>query len=228
MFFVYGYGGTDGNLAELIHEAKLIIWDEAPMITRLAYEAFDTTLRDICTDTYTANSDKARRCTRFAQYVLLVETLHCSKLTKNIRLRVGCNPEDAEEINDFADSILNIGHNMWVPTYFQERAILAPAHEHVDKINERMLAKLLSKKKVCYSSDSVSDVDIDFNFNESLYTTEFLNTIKMSGIPHYKLVLKIGAPVMCLRNIDQRGGLCNGTRLQVLRMSENNIEAKII
>ncbi|GJX60055.1 ATP-dependent DNA helicase PIF1-like protein, partial [Tanacetum coccineum] len=74
----------------------------------------------------------------------------------------------------------------------------------------------------------ISNVEyIDFNFNESLYTTEFLNTIKMSGIPH-KLVLKIGAPVMCLRNIDQRGGLCNGTRLQVLRMSKNNIEAKII
>ena len=50
----------------------------------------------------------------------------------------------------------------------------------------------------------------------------------MSGLPHHKLVLKIGTPVMCLRNIDQRGGLCNGTRLQVLRMGINNIEAKVI
>ena len=50
----------------------------------------------------------------------------------------------------------------------------------------------------------------------------------MSGVPHHKLVLKVGAPVMCLRNIDQRGGLCNGTRLQVVRMGVNNIEAKII
>lgn len=61
-----------------------------------------------------------------------------------------------------------------------------------------------------------------------MYSTEFLNTIKMSGLPHHKLSLKIGAPVMCLRNIDQRDGLCNGTRLQVLRMGINNIEAKII
>ncbi|GJV27630.1 ATP-dependent DNA helicase PIF1-like protein [Tanacetum coccineum] len=50
----------------------------------------------------------------------------------------------------------------------------------------------------------------------------------MSSIQHHKLVLKIGAPVMCLHNIDQRGGICNGTRLQILRMSTNNIEAKII
>ncbi|GJT93109.1 ATP-dependent DNA helicase PIF1-like protein [Tanacetum coccineum] len=50
----------------------------------------------------------------------------------------------------------------------------------------------------------------------------------MSGIPNHKLVLKIGAPVMCLRNIDRRGGLCNCTRLQIVRMRVTNIEAKII
>ncbi|GJY15123.1 ATP-dependent DNA helicase PIF1-like protein, partial [Tanacetum coccineum] len=122
----------------------------------------------------------------------------------------------------------NWDQNLWDPTYFQDRAILAPTHEQVEKINERMMSKLPGRERVCYSSYSVSDVDIDFNFNESLYTTKFLNTIKMSGIPHHKLVLKVGAPVMCLRNIDQRGGLCNGTRLQILRMSTNNIECKII
>ena len=31
-----------------------------------------------------------------------------------------------------------------------------------------------------------------------------------------------------LRNIDQRAGLCNGTRLQILRLGVNNIEARII
>ncbi|GKA16150.1 ATP-dependent DNA helicase PIF1-like protein, partial [Tanacetum coccineum] len=50
----------------------------------------------------------------------------------------------------------------------------------------------------------------------------------MSRIPNHKLALKVGAPVMCLRNIDQRGGLCNETRLQIPRMGINNIEAKII
>ncbi|GKC15090.1 ATP-dependent DNA helicase PIF1-like protein [Tanacetum coccineum] len=264
------------------------------MITRLAYEAFDRTLRDICTSTYTTNSDKvfggkvvvfggdfqqilpvipnsSRQDIVHASLNMSYLWQHCTvlKLTKNMRLRVGCNPEDAEEINDFADWILNIEegkiggkndghapvefpeemlipdsndhiesliaetydnwqHNLWDPTYFQERAILAPTHEQVDKVNERMLAKLPSRERVFYSSDSVSDVDIDFNFNESLYTTEFLNTIKMSSIPHHKLVLKIGSPVMCMQNIDQRGGLCNGTRLQVLRMRKINIECKII
>ena len=35
------------HLVELIKEAKLIIWDEAPMTQRYAFEALDKTLRDI-------------------------------------------------------------------------------------------------------------------------------------------------------------------------------------
>ena len=118
--------------------------------------------------------------------------------------------------------------NLWDPSYFQDRAILAPTHEQVDKVNDPMISQLSGREKAYYSSDTVSDLYVDFNHSEDMYTIHFLNTIKISGLPHHKLVLKIGTLVMCLRNIDQRGGLCNGTRLQVLRMGINNIEAKII
>ncbi|GJW13287.1 DNA helicase PIF1, ATP-dependent [Tanacetum coccineum] len=40
--------GADSDLADLILKAKLIIWDEAPMINMHCYEAFNRTLRDIC------------------------------------------------------------------------------------------------------------------------------------------------------------------------------------
>ncbi|GJT56683.1 ATP-dependent DNA helicase PIF1-like protein [Tanacetum coccineum] len=49
---------ADNDLANLIRKANLIIWDEAPMINRHCYEAFDRALRDICrTDPFVA-SDK--------------------------------------------------------------------------------------------------------------------------------------------------------------------------
>lgn len=35
------------HLAELMQEVRLIIWDEAPMTQRYAFEALDKTLRDI-------------------------------------------------------------------------------------------------------------------------------------------------------------------------------------
>lgn len=38
----------------------------------------------------------------------------------------------------------------------------------------------------------------------------------------------IGVPVMLLWNIDQKSGLCNGTRLQISRLGNHVIEAKIL
>ncbi|XP_071741227.1 uncharacterized protein [Rutidosis leptorrhynchoides] len=38
----------NSNLAALIRRAKLIIWDEAPMVNRLCVENLDRSLRDIC------------------------------------------------------------------------------------------------------------------------------------------------------------------------------------
>ncbi|GJU80824.1 ATP-dependent DNA helicase PIF1-like protein [Tanacetum coccineum] len=89
--------------------------------------------------------------------------------------------------------------------------------------------RVFGREETIYeSSDSVSLVDDDTNFDDSIYTTDFLNGIKMSGLPKHAIKLKIGTPIMLMRNIDQKAGLCNGTRLQVLRMGINVIEAKII
>ena len=137
------------------------------------------------------------------------------------------------ESDDHVGSIIEqtyprLVQNLWNPTFFQERAILAPTHEMVDMINERMMGLIPGEETVYESSDSVSLVDDDTNFDDSIYTTDFLNGIKMSGLPKHAIKLKIGTPVMLMRNIDQKAGLCNGTRLQVLRMGINVIEAKII
>jgi hypothetical protein len=35
------------KVAELVHKANLIIWDETPMMYRRAFEVVDRTLRDL-------------------------------------------------------------------------------------------------------------------------------------------------------------------------------------
>ena len=45
------------------------------------------------------------------------------------------------------------------------------------------------------------------------FNSEYLNTLKPNGFPHHILSLKPGMPIMLLRNINPRQGLCNGTRL---------------
>ena len=50
----------------------------------------------------------------------------------------------------------------------------------------------------------------------------------MPGLPPHELKLKKNMPVMLLRNLDPRAGLCNGTRLIVQRVIEGRLlEAKI-
>jgi ATP-dependent DNA helicase PIF1 len=43
-------------------------------------------------------------------------------------------------------------------------------------------------------------------------------------MPSHEIRLKVGVPIMLIRNIDRAIGLCNGTRLIVSRLSDHVIE----
>ncbi|XP_071689030.1 uncharacterized protein [Rutidosis leptorrhynchoides] len=75
------------------------------------------------------------------------------------------------------------------------------------------------------SSDSICQSERDSHFNSELYTTEYLNSINIGGLPKHDLRLKVGVTVMLLRNIDQAGGLCNGTWLQIVELKDKVIKA---
>lgn len=121
----------------------------------------------------------------------------------------------------YADILANIDSN----AYFNERAILAPTLDVVNRINEHVLSLLPGESVKYLSADSVCKSTEDQDCFEELYTTEFLNTLNCSGMPTHMLELKVGAPVMLVRNIDQSSGLCNGTRLRVTHLGKTVIEA---
>ncbi|WVZ78307.1 hypothetical protein U9M48_026043 [Paspalum notatum var. saurae] len=115
-----------------------------------------------------------------------------------------------------------------ITSYFCDRAILAPTNEVVSEINSTMTAQLAGTEISYYSSDSIDDATANHSTLEALYPTEFLNTISMPGLPDHKLNVKIGVPIMLLRNLDPSRGLCNGTRLIVTQLTNRVIEAEII
>ncbi|XP_026450717.1 ATP-dependent DNA helicase PIF1-like [Papaver somniferum] len=68
----------------------------------------------------------------------------------------------------------------------------------------------------------------DDHGRDSDFITEFLNNLSPPGSPPFKLDLKVGCPIMLLRNLAPKEGLCNGTILVVTRCGRHVIKAKII
>lgn len=109
--------------------------------------------------------------------------------------------------------------------FFKDRAILAPRNQEVDEINELALGALPGPEKEYLSADSVVS-----SANDSiLYAIEYLNSLNLGGgYPPHRLLLKTNAPIILLRNLDPRRGLCNGTRLICKHFHSKVIDAEII
>ena len=61
-----------------------------------------------------------------------------------------------------------------------------------------------------------------------IYPVEYLNTIDVANLPHHEFKVKVSAPVICLRNLNPHNGLCNGTRLRIVRTGQRVMEGEIL
>lgn len=112
--------------------------------------------------------------------------------------------------------------------YLRDRAILTPLNEDVEVVNINVLQMLPGETKAYKSCDSICKGSSASESDEILYPQEYLNSLKFSGLPNHEIQVKIGAPIMLLRNLNPKKGLCNGTRLIVTRCYPFLIEAMII
>ena len=281
-------------LANLIMKAKLIIWDEAPMMNKHCFEAVDRTFRDILrfSNPNSLNQPFGGKVVvlggDFRQILPVIpkgtrqdvvyasinssylwQFVEVHTLTKNMRLLSGSSKSDVNEMKTFSDWMLSVGEgkigeendedmiiqipndmliknsgdhlssivnhtypsfliNFSNPSFFQDRAILAPKNEVVDTLNDYMLDLLLGEAKSYLSYDTPCSQDENVDGQHNIHTPEFLNTMTASGFPNHEIKLKVGVPVMLLRNIDQSSGLCNGTRLIITHLGNYVIEAKVI
>lgn len=63
---------------------------------------------------------------------------------------------------------------------------------------------------------------------EMTYPLEYLKSLEFPGLPAHHLRLKVGVPIMLPRNLNQKEGLCNRTRLIVTHLGNIVIEADIL
>ncbi|XP_039282843.1 uncharacterized protein LOC120351029 isoform X2 [Nilaparvata lugens] len=118
----------------------------------------------------------------------------------------------------FPDIQINHRNHDWL----SERAILAAKNKDVYQLNNVIQSSIQSDETTYKSIDTVVEADEVVN-----YPTEFLNSLDLPGIPPHILKLKVGVPIILLRNINQPK-LCNGTRLAVKRLMNNVVEATIL
>ncbi|XP_057790213.1 uncharacterized protein LOC131007083, partial [Salvia miltiorrhiza] len=236
------------DLANLIIRAKLIIWDEAPMMHKFCFEALDKTLRDIMrfSCSYSYDVPFGRKTIVFGgdfRQILPVipkgtrqdvvnATINSSylwksctvlRLTKNMRLGNARTNEESIQLEQFAKWIASVGDGILGGPNDGEVDIELP-----DDILIKYSGDPICEGRQYLSSDKTCTTDSTSSLLHDIHTPEFLNSLKCSGVPNHELYLKVGTPVMLLRNIDHANGLCNGTRLVITRLGSHVLEAKVI
>jgi hypothetical protein len=264
----------EGEKADLFRQAQLIIWDEASMQHRYAYEAVDRMLQDVRSDSRSFGGITVLFAGDFRQCLpvvpggsraqIIAATLKRSPLwtsitvfhlEENVRLLGGSlSLAERQQAQHYAQYILRIGDGIEAtdvpeyislqpsmllenntleslistvypdlasqipePDFLAERAILAARNVDVNELNNQLLGRLPGDEMEFRSIDSASTED------ELTYSEEYLNSLDISGVPPHRLKLKVGAPIMLLRNINPLLGLCNGTRMQVTHLSQHII-----
>jgi hypothetical protein len=133
-----------------------------------------------------------------------------------------------DTVNSLIDSIYpGISQGEKPDEYFKDRTLLSCKNDDVDDLNSDILAKFPGEEKVLRSADCIVGDNND-PIEYQPYPVEYLNSLNVSGIPLAKLALKPGCPLMLLRNIDPSNGLCNGTRMILLRIKPRVLECRIL
>ena len=291
------------HIAELIRAASVVIWDEASMIHRHAFEAVDRSLRDVRNEPDApfggvvmvfggdfrqtlpvvprgGRAETVSACIKRSDLWRHVTTL---RLIINMRVRGDGNAADAT-IQRFADWLLfvgegrhchpgnphpapleipqeltlpiplqanrdpllgivtplirfvypNLGHRISPQTvlsgesddWLAERCVLAPLNDDIHSVNNAIIRSLPGEPHVYSSADSVAEEPS--GDDEPSYPVEFLNMLQIPGIAPHRLELKPGVPVILLRNLDPEAGLCNGTRLIVVRCASRVVYCRIL
>ncbi|GFT79697.1 ATP-dependent DNA helicase [Trichonephila clavipes] len=231
----------NSGMGKVLQTCQIIIWDECTMSHKKALEALDRTLRDfrgnrrIFGGALILLSGDFRQTLPIIPRSTLADELraclkssilwrHLQKLTLKTNMRVQLQ-RDASAGN-FAKQLMDIEMGEWKLMNLHNvsscQQNFSAKNIDVNTINFTIQHGIPSETTTYKSIDTVENQDEVVN-----YPTEFLNSLDLPGMPPHVLTLKIGVPIIFLRNINPPR-LCNGTRLSVKKMMNNVIEATIL
>ncbi|CAJ2653439.1 unnamed protein product [Trifolium pratense] len=128
------------------------------------------------------------------------------------------------EIKEFSKWLLKVGEGRISEP---NADIKIPKEMLITDIDDPIKGIVDREQREYFSANSVDRSEMHTNILQ-VFTPELLSSLWTSGLPNHSVKLKVGTPIMLMRNMEQSEGLCNGTRLIVTKMAEQVIEAKVI
>ncbi|PIA65100.1 hypothetical protein AQUCO_00100527v1 [Aquilegia coerulea] len=165
--------------------------------------------------------------------------------TENVKfadylIEIGTNPKEDVELpseikrcKSTMDLLFKVYPNLNVEevateTYLQERSILSARNDDVATLNELAINHFPGELHEYLAADKAIEDDQPIENRGNSISNENMQALDPPSLPPFKLQLKVGCPIMLLRNLQPRDGLCNGTRLMVIQFATRVIEAKIL
>ena len=129
---------------------------------------------------------------------------------------------ETANLSDLVDTIFpDIATRFNDASWVGKRAIMSPSNKEVEEVNSAVLQRLPGEEVVLKSIDTTEEGGAD-------YPPEFLNSCELSSMPPHRLALKPGCMVVLLRNFNQRGGHCNGTKYVVVNIKPHVLELRSV
>jgi len=106
--------------------------------------------------------------------------------------------------------------------YLVQRAIMSSTDTAIQECNYEMIRRIPTPEEptVYLSCDICKDTD-----DQGRYHAEWLNKIETSSLPPHRLVLKVGAVIILIKNLSVRLEHVNRGRYLVTRLTDNLIFA---
>ena len=126
---------------------------------------------------------------------------------------------EGQAMKDFCMKIFpNLEENVVDPSYLNGRSILAATNKEVSMLNDIVIDMMPGETSLLRSADELGHTEDLYRFS-----IEFLNSLSPTGFPPHSLRLKPGMPIMLLRNLNPRQGLCNGTKMIFEKCLDNKV-----
>jgi len=109
---------------------------------------------------------------------------------------------------------------------FRGRAILSTLNDTVRELNQTILNMFPGQERTYLAVDSADVNETDPEIAE--LPPEVLQNICLPGLLLSQLRLKVGAPIILLRNLCPQEGLCNGSRMSIHSLGRFTVRVRLL